>query len=52
MHKCVGQNLACVESHGYCCVELLRRYPDDELGEHRWLLSHWARGYTALSVSS
>ncbi len=49
LHKCVGQHLARMEAISYFS-ELLRRYPEYELGEHRWLLSHWARGYAALTI--
>jgi len=49
LHKCVGQHLARMEARIYF-KHLLKRYPDYELGESRWFLSHWARGYAELTI--
>jgi cytochrome P450 len=50
LHKCIGQHLARLEARAYFS-QLLARYPNYEITESRWRLSHWARGYAALKVS-
>lgn len=47
VHKCIGQYLARMEAKVYF-EELLKRYPDFEVGEPRWLVSHWARALAGL----
>lgn len=49
LHKCVGQHLARLEARAYF-PRLLQHYPDYEVIESRWRLSHWARGYAALVI--
>jgi len=49
LHKCVGQHVARLEARGYF-KRLLARYPEYEVVESRWRLSHWARGYAALKI--
>ena len=49
LHKCVGQYLARLEASAYF-PRLLKKYPDYEVIESRWRLSHWARGYAALTI--
>lgn len=51
LHKCIGQHLLRLESRAYF-PRLLARYPDYELAESRWRLSHWARGYAALKIKA
>jgi cytochrome P450 len=51
LHKCIGQHLARLEARAYL-PRLLERYPDYEVIESRWRLSHWARGYAALKISA
>ena len=50
LHKCIGQHLARLEARVYF-PRLLACYPNYELIESRWRLSHWARGYAALKIS-
>jgi len=50
LHKCIGQHLARLEARAYFS-QLLARYPNYEVSESRWRLSHWARGYAALKIS-
>lgn len=50
LHKCIGQHLARLEAKAYF-PRLLAAYPEYEVLESRWRLSHWARGYAALTVS-
>mgnify|MGYP003672800485 CR=1 FL=1 len=49
LHKCIGQHIARLEARAYFS-KLLERYPDYEITESRWRLSHWARGYAALKI--
>ncbi|WP_279244514.1 cytochrome P450 [Candidatus Litorirhabdus singularis] len=49
LHKCIGQHIARLEARAYF-TKLLERYPDYEIIESRWRLSHWARGYAALKI--
>lgn len=49
LHKCIGQHLARLEARAYF-PRLLASYPDYEVSESRWRLSHWARGYAALKI--
>jgi cytochrome P450 len=51
LHKCIGQHLARLEARAYFS-KLLASYPDYEVLESRWRLSHWARGYAALRISA
>jgi pulcherriminic acid synthase len=51
LHKCIGQHVARLEARAYFS-RLLAKYPDYEISECRWRLSHWARGYAALRISS
>ncbi len=51
LHKCLGQHLARVEAKSFF-KHLLKKYPEYELGEHRWLISWWARGYAALTIKA
>ena len=50
LHKCVGQHIARLEARAYF-PRLLAKYPDYEIIESRWRLSHWARGYAALRIA-
>jgi cytochrome P450 len=50
LHKCIGQHVARLEARGFF-TRLLEKYPDYEVVESRWRLSHWARGYAALKIS-
>jgi cytochrome P450 len=50
LHKCIGQHIARLEARAYFS-KLLARYPDYQVTESRWRLSHWARGYAALKIS-
>jgi len=50
LHKCIGQHVARLEARAYF-PRLLAHYPEYELVEARWRLSHWARGYAALKIS-
>ena len=49
LHKCIGQHLARLEAKAFF-PRLLAAYPDYEVVESRWRLSHWARGYAALKI--
>lgn len=49
LHKCIGQHLARLEAKAYF-PRLLAAYPDYDVVESRWRLSHWARGYAALKI--
>lgn len=49
LHKCIGQHLARLEARAFF-PRLLATYPDYEMVESRWRLSHWARGYAALKI--
>lgn len=49
LHKCLGQHLARAEARAYF-RHLLKKYPNYALGENRWLISWWARGYAALTI--
>jgi cytochrome P450 len=49
LHKCIGQHIARLEARAYF-AKLLERYPEYEITESRWRLSHWARGYAALKI--
>lgn len=49
LHKCIGQHLARLEARAYF-PRLLRQFPNYEVVESRWRLSHWARGYAALVI--
>lgn len=49
LHKCVGQHLARIEARAYF-PRLLQRFPNYDIVESRWRLSHWARGYAALVI--
>ncbi len=49
LHKCIGQHIARAESRAFF-PRLLQKYPDYEVIESRWRLSHWARGYAALTI--
>lgn len=49
LHKCVGQHIARLEARAYF-RRLLDKYPNYEISESRWRLSHWARGYAALKI--
>jgi cytochrome P450 len=49
LHKCVGQHVARLEARAFF-TRLLAQYPDYEVVESRWRLSHWARGYAALKI--
>ena len=51
LHKCIGQHLARLEARAYF-PRLLARYPEYEVSESRWRLSHWARGYAALKINA
>ncbi len=51
LHKCVGQHIARLEARAYF-PRLLAAYPDYEITESRWRLSHWARGYAALTIKA
>ncbi len=51
LHKCIGQHLARLEAKAYF-PRLLSAYPDYEIAESRWRLSHWARGYAALTINA
>jgi len=51
LHKCVGQHVARLEARAYF-KRLLARYPEYEVIESRWRLSHWARGYAALKITT
>jgi len=50
VHKCIGQYLARMEARVYF-EELLQRYPDFQVGEPRWMVSHWARALVELHFS-
>ena len=50
LHKCIGQHVARLEARAYF-TRLLAHYPNYEVIESRWRLSHWARGYAALKIS-
>jgi cytochrome P450 len=50
LHKCIGQHLARLEARAYF-PRLLQQFPDYEVVDSRWRLSHWARGYAALVIS-
>jgi cytochrome P450 len=49
LHKCIGQHIARLEARAYF-PRLLRQFPNYEVVESRWRLSHWARGYAALVI--
>ncbi|MEM1110787.1 MAG: cytochrome P450 [Pseudomonadota bacterium] len=49
LHKCIGQHIARLEARAYF-PRLLALYPDFDVVESRWRLSHWARGYAALRI--
>jgi cytochrome P450 len=49
LHKCIGQHLARLEARAYF-PRLLASYPNYQVLESRWRLSHWARGYAALKI--
>jgi len=49
LHKCVGQHVARAEARAFF-PRLLQKYPEYEVTESRWRLSHWARGYAALTI--
>ncbi len=49
LHKCIGQHLARLEAQAYF-PRLLQQFPNYEIVESRWRLSHWARGYAALVI--
>jgi len=49
LHKCVGQHIARAEARAFF-PRLLQKYPEYEIIESRWRLSHWARGYAALTI--
>ena len=49
LHKCVGQHVARAEARAFF-PRLLQKYPEYEVIESRWRLSHWARGYAALTI--
>jgi len=49
LHKCIGKHLAPLEAPAYF-PRLLRQFPNCEVVESRWRLSHWARGYAALVI--
>ena len=49
LHKCIGQHLARLEAKAYF-PRLLAAYPEYDVVESRWRLSHWARGYAALKI--
>jgi cytochrome P450 len=51
LHKCVGQHLARMEARSYFTY-LLEYFPEFEIVESRWLVSWWARGYAALTISA
>lgn len=51
LHKCVGQHIARLEAMAYF-PRLLAKYPEFEIIESRWRLSHWARGYAALRIAA
>lgn len=51
LHKCVGQHLARLEARAYF-PRLLEHFPDYDIAESRWRLSHWARGYAALVIKA
>ena len=51
LHKCIGQHLARLEARAYF-PRLLQQYPNYEIVESRWRLSHWARGYAALVIKA
>jgi cytochrome P450 len=51
LHKCVGQHLARIEARAYF-PRLLQRFPNYDIVESRWRLSHWARGYAALVIKA
>lgn len=51
LHKCIGQHLARLEAKAYF-PRLLAAYPEYDIAESRWRLSHWARGYAALKISA
>lgn len=51
LHKCVGQHLARLEARAYF-PRLLQHFPNYEIVESRWRLSHWARGYAALVIKT
>lgn len=51
LHKCIGQHLARLEARAYF-PRLLARYPEYQVSESRWRLSHWARGYAALKIAA
>lgn len=49
LHKCIGQHVARLEARAYF-PRLLEKYPNYEISEARWRLSHWARGFAALKI--
>lgn len=49
LHKCIGQHVARLEARAYF-PRLLEKYPNYEITEARWRLSHWARGFAALKI--
>ncbi|MEM0953258.1 MAG: cytochrome P450 [Pseudomonadota bacterium] len=49
LHKCIGQHVARLEARAYF-PRLLATYPNYEIVEAHWRLSHWARGYAALTI--
>jgi len=51
LHKCIGQHIARLEARAYFS-RLLVHFPDYEVTESRWRLSHWARGYAALKIKA
>lgn len=51
LHKCIGQHLARLEGQAYF-PRLLQHFPNYEIVESRWRLSHWARGYAALVIKA
>jgi cytochrome P450 len=51
LHKCIGQHLARIEARAYF-PRLLQHFPNYEIVESRWRLSHWARGYAALVIKT
>ena len=51
LHKCIGQHLARAEAKAFF-PRLLDKYPNYTISEARWRLSHWARGYAALTINA
>ena len=51
LHKCIGQHLARIEARAYF-PRLLQYFPNYDIVESRWRLSHWARGYAALVIKA